>query len=33
MGVTVPGYPNYYMLLGPNSPIGNGPVLIGIEGI
>ncbi|KAJ5222853.1 uncharacterized protein N7469_009093 [Penicillium citrinum] len=31
MGVTVPGYPNYYMLLGPNSPIGNGPVLIGIE--
>lgn len=33
MGVAAPGYPNYYMFLGPNSPIGNGPVLIGIEGM
>ncbi|KAF9889894.1 hypothetical protein FE257_006766 [Aspergillus nanangensis] len=31
LGVAAPGYPNYYMFLGPNSPIGNGPVLIGIE--
>ncbi|KAJ6027895.1 uncharacterized protein N7446_003505 [Penicillium canescens] len=30
-GVAAPGYPNYYMFLGPNSPIGNGPVLSGIE--
>ncbi|KAJ5085310.1 hypothetical protein N7532_010081 [Penicillium argentinense] len=31
LGVAAPGFPNYYMFLGPNSPIGNGPVLIGIE--
>ncbi|OQD79940.1 hypothetical protein PENANT_c041G06287 [Penicillium antarcticum] len=30
-GVAASGYPNYYMFLGPNSPIGNGPVLSGIE--
>ncbi|KAF7770364.1 hypothetical protein Agabi119p4_6338 [Agaricus bisporus var. burnettii] len=30
-GIAAPGFPNYFMLIGPNSPIGNGPVLIGIE--
>ncbi|KAF8902331.1 hypothetical protein CPB84DRAFT_1775851 [Gymnopilus junonius] len=25
------GFPNYFMFIGPNSPIGNGPVLISIE--
>lgn len=29
-GMAAPGFPNYFMLIGPNSPIGNGPVLIGI---
>lgn len=33
LGVAAAGYPNYYMFLGPNSPIGNGPVLVGIEGM
>lgn len=32
LGVAAAGYPNYFMFLGPNSPIGNGPVLVGIEG-
>ncbi|KAE8363404.1 hypothetical protein BDV27DRAFT_146125 [Aspergillus caelatus] len=31
LGITDPGYPNYNIFLGPNSPIGNGPVLVGIE--
>lgn len=31
LGVAVPGFPNYFTFLGPNCPIGNGPVLIGIE--
>ncbi|KAB8211787.1 hypothetical protein BDV34DRAFT_219001 [Aspergillus parasiticus] len=31
LGIAAAGYPNYYMFLGPNSPIGNGPVLVGIE--
>ncbi|OCK83368.1 FAD/NAD(P)-binding domain-containing protein [Lepidopterella palustris CBS 459.81] len=30
-GCAVNDYPNYFMLLGPNCPIGNGPVLISIE--
>ena len=31
LGLAVPYYPNYFMTLGPNSPVGNGPVLIAIE--
>ncbi|KAH3907715.1 hypothetical protein HBI56_181230 [Parastagonospora nodorum] len=31
LGLAAGGFPNYFMFLGPNSPIGNGPVLIGIE--
>jgi cation diffusion facilitator CzcD-associated flavoprotein CzcO len=31
LGVAAPKFPNYFMFLGPNCPIGNGPVLIGIE--
>ena len=31
LGVAAPNYPNYFMTLGPNCPIGNGPVLIAIE--
>ena len=31
LGLAVPHYPNYFMTLGPNSPVGNGPVLIAIE--
>ena len=31
MGVAVPGFPNYFTFLGPNCPIGNGPVLSAIE--
>ncbi|PGG95902.1 hypothetical protein AJ79_09812 [Helicocarpus griseus UAMH5409] len=31
LGIAVPDYPNYFMLLGPNCPVGNGPVLIAIE--
>lgn len=30
-GVGAPDYPNYFMFLGPNCPIGNGPVLAAIE--
>lgn len=31
MGLAVPGFPNYFTFLGPNCPIGNGPVLCAIE--
>lgn len=31
LGLAVHGYPNYFMFLGPNCPIGNGPVIISIE--
>lgn len=31
LGIAVPHYPNYFMVLGPNCPVGNGPVLIAIE--
>lgn len=31
MGVAAAGFPNYLIFLGPNSPIGNGPVLSAIE--
>ncbi|KZL80160.1 phenylacetone monooxygenase protein [Colletotrichum incanum] len=30
-GVAVAGFPNYFLMLGPNCPIGNGPVLSAIE--
>ncbi|KAJ3505848.1 hypothetical protein NLJ89_g7199 [Agrocybe chaxingu] len=30
-GIAAHGFPNYFTFLGPNSPVGNGPVLIGIE--
>jgi cation diffusion facilitator CzcD-associated flavoprotein CzcO len=29
-GMGVAGYPNYFVVIGPNSPIGNGPVLCGM---
>ncbi|KAJ0413944.1 hypothetical protein BJY00DRAFT_305957 [Aspergillus carlsbadensis] len=31
LGIAAAGMPNYLMFLGPNSPVGNGPVLSGIE--
>ncbi|TGJ79106.1 hypothetical protein E0Z10_g9659 [Xylaria hypoxylon] len=31
LGVAAAGFPNYLTILGPNSPVGNGPVLYGIE--
>ena len=31
LGVAAPDFPNYLIFLGPNSPIGNGPVLSAIE--
>jgi hypothetical protein len=31
LGVAAPNFPNYLIFLGPNSPIGNGPVLSAIE--
>lgn len=31
LGMAAAGFPNYFMFLGPNCPIGNGPVLVGIE--
>jgi len=31
LGVAVPEFPNYFTFLGPNCPIGNGPVLSAIE--
>ncbi|RDB23708.1 putative sterigmatocystin biosynthesis monooxygenase stcW [Hypsizygus marmoreus] len=30
-GMGVAGFPNYFTSIGPNSPIGNGPVLSGVE--
>lgn len=30
LGMAAHGFPNYFMFIGPNSPIGNGPVLISI---
>lgn len=27
LGIGVAGFPNYFLIIGPNSPIGNGPVL------
>ncbi|KAF9449468.1 FAD/NAD(P)-binding domain-containing protein [Macrolepiota fuliginosa MF-IS2] len=31
LGVAAAGYPNYFVFIGPNSPVGNGPVLIAVE--
>ena len=31
LGLAAAEFPNYFMFLGPNCPIGNGPVLVGIE--
>ncbi|GAW11751.1 hypothetical protein ANO14919_011010 [Xylariales sp. No.14919] len=31
LGVAAAGFPNYFTILGPNSPVGNGPVLFGVE--
>jgi len=31
LGIAVDNFPNYFFTLGPNSPVGNGPVLIAIE--
>ncbi|KIM44457.1 hypothetical protein M413DRAFT_24952 [Hebeloma cylindrosporum] len=31
LGMAAAGFPNYFMFVGPNSPIGNGPLLIAIE--
>lgn len=31
MGLAVPDFPNFFSFLGPNCPIGNGPVLSAIE--
>lgn len=31
LGVAAPGFPNYFIFLGPNCPIGNGPCLVAIE--
>ncbi|KAG6840576.1 hypothetical protein C0991_005765 [Blastosporella zonata] len=31
LGMSVAGFPNYFLVIGPNSPIGNGPVLSFIE--
>ncbi|KAH7083601.1 hypothetical protein FB567DRAFT_604618 [Paraphoma chrysanthemicola] len=31
LGVAAHGYPNYFMFLGPNSPVGNGPFIIAME--
>lgn len=31
LGLAVPGFANYFSILGPNCPVGNGPVLIAIE--
>jgi cation diffusion facilitator CzcD-associated flavoprotein CzcO len=33
MGVAAAGFPNYFLFLGPNCPIGNGPVLSAIEAL
>ena len=31
LGLAAAEFPNYFMFLGPNCPIGNGPVLVGVE--
>ncbi|EJD40907.1 FAD/NAD(P)-binding domain-containing protein [Auricularia subglabra TFB-10046 SS5] len=31
LSLAAPGMPNYFVLLGPNAPLGNGPVLTGVE--
>ncbi|OAL38853.1 hypothetical protein AYO20_02059 [Fonsecaea nubica] len=31
LGMAAAGYPNYFMYLGPNCPIGNGPIIFSIE--
>jgi cation diffusion facilitator CzcD-associated flavoprotein CzcO len=31
LGVAVAGFPNYFCMIGPSSPVGNGPVLSGVE--
>ncbi|KAL8672171.1 MAG: hypothetical protein Q9168_003370 [Polycauliona sp. 1 TL-2023] len=31
LGIAVSGFPNYFMFLGPYSPVANGPTLAGIE--
>lgn len=31
LGLAVHGFPNYFVFLGPNCPIGNGPIVISIE--
>ncbi|KAF9485456.1 FAD/NAD(P)-binding domain-containing protein [Pholiota conissans] len=31
LGLSVPDFPNYFTMIGPSSPIGNGPVLIAVE--
>ncbi|PKY00472.1 FAD/NAD(P)-binding domain-containing protein [Aspergillus campestris IBT 28561] len=31
LGVAASGFPNYFMFLGPNSPVGSGPSIISIE--
>lgn len=30
LGLATPGFPNYFMFMGPNSPVGNGPFLIAV---
>jgi cation diffusion facilitator CzcD-associated flavoprotein CzcO len=29
-GFAAPGFPNYFMIIGPNSPVGTGPLLVGV---
>ena len=31
LGIAVAGFPNYFTMLGPSSPLANGPVLVAIE--
>ena len=31
LGIAVPHFQNYLSLLGPNCPVGNGPILIAVE--
>ncbi|KAL4861469.1 hypothetical protein BDV12DRAFT_191055 [Aspergillus spectabilis] len=31
LGLAASGFPNYFMFLGPNCPIGNGPIIFSIE--
>ncbi|KAF9447964.1 FAD/NAD(P)-binding domain-containing protein, partial [Macrolepiota fuliginosa MF-IS2] len=31
LGLATPGFPNYFMMAGPNSPVGNGPFLVVLE--